>query len=224
MKNKHILNIGYPKTSTTWLWRQLSYQPWFSQPREKENEDLILGVSVSDYAKQYLNFNITANFCTSNFALDRYIINQLSQNRNIFPTLILRNPFDYHWSMFNFTKSSASDNYSDSLKNLIDQEWYSNHSKIINRWQQYFDHDRFFIFSYDEICIDSEKFFLKYCDKLQLPKVYKITNNRINVTDYSESDRRLDDEIVEKINQEIDNMQPMISFNIQHWKQDLNKN
>jgi hypothetical protein len=219
MKHKHILNIGYPKSATSWLWMQLTDQSWFSCPREKENYDLIQGVPVSEYEKDYLNFNITANFSTINYCLDRYIINQLSQNKNIVVTIILRNPFDYYWSFYNFTKNkSNNNNYSDTLKNLFDQGWFAGFSKIIDRWKQYFGNDRFFIFLYDEICNDPKKFVLNYCDQLKLPEVNKISERKINVTEYTSDNRYLNDLIVEKTNQEIDNIQSRISFDIQHWK------
>ena len=41
MRINHILNIGYPKCGTTWCWTLLTQQTWFTNPGDKENNDLI---------------------------------------------------------------------------------------------------------------------------------------------------------------------------------------
>ena len=78
MKSKHILNIGYPKCGTSWCWHVLQQQPWFSAPREKENQDLMKGISVNNYFDSFRDYDITANFTPSNFAVDRLSNNSVN--------------------------------------------------------------------------------------------------------------------------------------------------
>jgi hypothetical protein len=154
MKKQHILNIGYPKCGTTWCWDLLASQAWFSQPREKENYDLVYGIkTVKEYVYDYEKFDITGNFCTAMFAADRYIIQQLSEIPTISISLILRNPFDLYWSMYNFTKEYKHSTFDQSIKNLIDQGWFNQFSIILQRWLDAFSTERVRLFFYEDLTI-----------------------------------------------------------------------
>jgi hypothetical protein len=218
MQSKHILNIGYPKCATTWLWDQLAAQSWFSPDQEKENYDLIRGVSVNQYTQNYSTSKITGNFCPANHALDRYIINQLSDNKNIVASIIFRNPFDLYWSLYNFLNNDSNITYSNYVRRLVDQQWFNQFYKIIDRWQTYFSHDQFFIFSYDNIVVDQEKFLIYFCNLLELPNIEIFNKNKSNITDYRYSNNLLDDDLIVKINNDIELLGPRVPFSTTHWK------
>jgi hypothetical protein len=221
MQSKHILNIGYPKCATTWLWDQLAAQSWFSSIREKENYDLIRGISVKQYTQEYSISKITGNFCPANYVLDRYIINQLSTNENIITTIIFRNPFDLYWSLYNFLENNLQITYSNYVRILLEQRWFGEFSKIIDRWQQYFSSDRFFIFSYDDLINDQQKFVIDYSNKLNIPNIQIIKKNKLNVTAYRYSNNLLDNDLIVKRNNAIDDLNQKVPFSISHWKRSI---
>jgi hypothetical protein len=215
----HILNIGYPKCGTTWCWKLLTQQTWFNIVREKENNDLLIGTTVADYEKSYINSEITANFSPANVALDRYIIKQLSELPTTKVSMILRNPFDLYWSLYNFLSDSHGLTYNDSLSDLINQSWFHRPAHIINRWQQFFGKERFQIFFYDEIQKDCSNFFNNYCKKMQLPDPFILDSSPANITQYTHKIREINPELVKIINQEIDNLQVCVDYDVLKWKQ-----
>jgi hypothetical protein len=212
----HILNIGYPKCGTTWCWEVLTQQTWFTATREKENNDLITGITVEDYIKSYINNEITANFAVSNFALDRYVIKQLSKIPTIQVSIILRNPFDLYWSLYNFLPNDET--YSDFVDNLVAQSWFRNPLHIIKRWQQFFEKDRFHIFFYDDIQKNNFDFFSNYCKQMQLPAPVILDTHLVNVTRYTRKFTELSPTVITLINQEIDNLQSCVDYNVLQWK------
>lgn len=219
MNNKHILNIGYPKCGTTWCWHMLAQQTWFAVPREKENNDLIRGVTVADYAKSYINTEITANFSPANFAVDRYIIKQLSELPTTTASIIVRNPFDLYWSLYNFLPPLRYQNYNDYVSNLIQQSWFHRPAHIIKRWQQFFTKDKFHIFFYDDMQKNSCNFFHDYCEQMQLPHPIIRHSEKVNVTRYNQKYTQLSPAVVAMINQQIDNLQSCVNRDVLKWKQ-----
>ena len=216
MNTTHILNIGYPKCGTTWCWNVLTQQTWFTATREKENVDLMTGTTVEDYIKSYRDSEITANFAPSNFALDRYVIKQLSKISTTQVSIILRNPFDLYWSLYNFLPNDKI--YSDYVYNLITQNWFHSSLHIITRWQQFFGKDRFHIFFYDDIQKNNFNFFNNYCKQMQLPDPVILDASLVNVTQYTHEFTKLHPELVTLINQEIDNLQTCVDYDVLKWK------
>ena len=219
MKTNHILNIGYPKCGTTWCWKLLTQQSWFEAPREKENSDLVNGITVAEYTNSYQNYDITANFSTKNFALDRYIIKQLSELPTINVSILLRNPFELQWSLYNFIPNNANMDYNSSFVNLIDQSWFTRTSHIINRWQQHFDPTRFHIFFYDDIKENNDNFFNNYCRLMKLPEPIIKDSRPVNTTEYNHTIKNLDPGVVSMINQEIEKLQDCVDYDVLKWKQ-----
>jgi hypothetical protein len=219
MKTQHILNIGYPKCGTTWCWDSLSAQPWFSQPREKENYDLITGIkTVKEYADDYENFDITGNFCPAMFAVDRYIIQQLGEIPTISVSLILRNPFDLYWSLYNFLKKDENTTFEQSVKNLIDHGWFNQYSTILQRWTDVFSTDRINLFFYDELVSNQKQFIDNYYSKMNLPAPTNYIREPSNVTKYQNKKQpEIDLKLKLIINQDIKNLQLIIDKNISHW-------
>ena len=219
MKNNHILNIGYPKCGTTWCWKLLNQQQWFAKPREKENSELLVGITVAEYIKSYQSYNITANFHPFNFALDQYIIKQLSELPTVNVSIILRNPFELQWSFYNFSSNTTDESYNSRVINLINQSWFTRTSHIIKRWQKYFDTSRFHIFFYDEIKENNEVFFNKYCRAMNLPEPIIQDSQPINKTQYIYTQDSLDPGVVSIINQEIEKLQACVEYDVLKWKQ-----
>ena len=217
MKSKHILNIGYPKCGTSWCWHVLQQQPWFSAPREKENQDLMKGISVNNYFDSFRDYDITANFTPSNFAVDRYIIKQLSEHTTVAASIMLRNPFEIYWSMYNFAPHTFN-SYNDYVNNLLLQGWFNQVATIINRWKNYFE-SRLQIFMYEDIKQDSNKFFIDYCQRMQLPEPVILDTSLINVTKYGRRPtEELNVKLVQVINQDIDNLQSVVGQDLTRWK------
>lgn len=217
MNTKHILNIGYPKSGTTWLWQQLTLQSWFSRPRGKENDDLITGTPVCDYVQDYSSMAITGNFSTSNFALDRYVIKQLSEIEITTVTIILRCLFDLLNSLYNFSPKSQHFAFEDWCSNLDKQAWFTHTAKILDRWRYYFPDSRFAVFCFDHLKKDPKMFFEQYCSALDLPGVDRCATAAINTTDYKFRPI-FDADMVDRLNGHIDDLQSRIWFDIQHWK------
>jgi len=218
MRINHILNIGYPKCGTTWCWTLLTQQTWFTNPGDKENNDLIERVTVADYTKIYIDSNITANFSTANFTLDRYIIKQLSELPTTTASIILRNPFDLYWSLYNFMPNPLNTPYNTFVNNLIKQSWFHRPAHIINRWQQFFEKDRFCIFFYDDLQKNSSDFFNNYCKQMRLPTPTILDTSLVNVTEYKNTSKELHPDLVTLINQEIDNLQVYVDYDVLKWK------
>lgn len=217
MKSKHILNVGYPKCGTSWCWQVLNQQSWFSAPREKENLDLMKGITVDDYFQSYQDYNITANFTPGNIALDRFIIKQLSEQSTVGVSIMLRNPFEIYWSLYNFLPHTF-DSYNGYVDNLITQGWFNQTNLIIKRWKQFFE-SRFQIFYYEDIKLDSVKFFNDYCQRMKLPEPVLLDTDSVNVTKYGRRPtEELNATLVQVINQDIDNLQTVVGQDLTRWK------
>jgi hypothetical protein len=219
MKNQHILNIGYPKCGTTWCWDSLASQSWFSQPREKENHDLVAGIkTVKEYVYDYEKFDITGNFCTAMFAADRYIIQQLSEIPTISISLILRNPFDLYWSLYNFMREYEHSTFDQSIKNLIDQGWFNQFLIILQRWSDAFSTQRFELFFYDDLVSNQKHFIDNYYSRMNLPAPTNFIQESSNVTRYQNKKQPdIDPKLTLIINQDIKNLQSIIDKDISHW-------
>jgi len=217
MRLNHILNLGYPKCGTSWCWHVLKQQAWFSAPQEKENLELIKGVGVHTYFESYKDYDITANFTPNNFALDRFIVKQLSEHGTVTASIILRDPFEIYWSLYNFLPQQFK-SYNEYVDNLLAQGWFNQTSLLIERWQQYFG-ARFQIFFYEDIKQDPSKFLVNYCHKMNLPKPIIIDTSFINVTRYGNRPPEvLNAKLVGIINRDIENLQMIVDQNITRWK------
>jgi hypothetical protein len=217
MKKHHILNIGYPKCGTTWCYAVIAQQPWFNMTREKENKDLLKGVSVNKYSNSYIHNDITANFAPGNVALDQYIIQQLSEIPTVSASIILRNPYDLYFSLYNYMKDYRLD-YNAYVRNLVDQSWFHRPEHVIKRWQKCFTQERFQIFFYQDLKENSNQFLLDYCDRMGLPEPTILHVDKINVTKYIHNNTNLDADLVTVINNEIDKLQLLVSRDLSDWK------
>lgn len=217
MKQHHILNIGYPKCGTTWCYDALEAQPWFNKTREKENNDLLKGISVADYSTSYLQDEITANFSPANMALDQYIIQQLSEIPTVSTSIILRNPYDVYFSLYNFLKDYTLD-FNTFTKTIINQDWFHRTGHVIERWQKNFKKERFQIFFYQDLKQDNNQFLFDYCFRMKLPSPVVLDVIDTNVTTYVHNNTELDPDLIAVINTEIDKLQLLIKCDLSEWK------
>ena len=223
MKKIHVMNIGYPRSATTWCWQCLLRQEWFNAPREKENNDLAIGTPISDYKNVYADYDITANFFAGMVHIDQYLIKQLSEIPSVQISIILRNNFDQFYSLYNFslldpTTDASAYTYNQWTKNLIEQGWYHPVAHLIKRWQKYFSPDRFHVFYYDQIQKDGAKFFKDYCQQMQLPTPTNVENQIVNGARYIADGPTLDQNLVKIINQEIENLEILLGQDLSRWK------
>jgi len=226
MKKKHLLNIGYPKCSTTWLWDVITSQEWFSPEHNvhKENFELLQHGDIQRYYETYQQFDISANFATAMFAIDRYLIKQLADNPQIQVSIIVRNLFELNFSLYNFlttyNKISSID-YQDNLDNLFEQgSWWKSPATIIQRWMEFFDSTRFKVFLYDDIKESNNEFLKNYCLQMDLPPVKEHEYPAINLTRYNpNAGNILRDHQIEIINEEIEKLEFLLEKDLSHWKQ-----
>lgn len=217
MKKLHVLNIGYPKTSTTWLWHMLTENNIMALHPYKENHKLIFGQSIDEYKKEYSYADITGNSCTAMLAIDRYVIKQLFEIDTVRASLIIRNPFEMLWSYYNWAGITIED-FETHCYNLYDQGWLLQPSKIVTRWKTIFGEERFKLFFYDDCLHDSENFFKNYCNQMTIPlgeyQILRATNR----TNYSTTMPKLSKDLVKLINHEIELLELTVDKNLSAWK------
>jgi hypothetical protein len=228
MKKKHILNVGYPKSGTSWCWAMLEQQSWFSIPPyvpddaligSKENYALLRGESVSDYVKRYNAWDITANFCPAMLSIDRMVIAQLEEVDTISVGIILRNPYEIYWSLYNFLSKGNELTFESATSQLITQGHFNRMHLIVSRWNEIFTPDRFKVFYYDDLQQDSRRFFNNFCKEFDLPepKLVDITPN--NVTKYTHVNSDLSSQTISIINSNIDDLEKVVNKDLSSWKQ-----
>lgn len=224
MKQTHILNIGYPKCATTWLWNTIQQQKWFDQQNVvKENRELIYHGDIEQYHTTYEQFDISANFSPNMFSIDKYLIYKLSQNPKIQVSIILRNLFDLNFSLYNFLQEEekiSEINYLEYVDNLFQQGlWWKSPSTIIQRWMTFFDSTRFKFFFYDHIKSDSKKFLDNYCDQMNLPYCDNLLIYPAdNITSYKISPVKMHDYQIKLINDETEKLENLLKTDLTHWK------
>lgn len=166
---------------------------------------------MQQYQQQYDAFDITGNFCTLNILLDRYQICQLANLETTVVTMMIRNPFDQINSMKNYlswTEDHASN-----------KSWFFRHDKILDRWQRYFPSQRLKIYSYDALNSDPASFLQRYFQDLKLPRIHKISMNKINDSKSQIEPLNLTLSHRDVINDIIDRLQSQVPFPVLHWKQ-----
>jgi len=227
MKVKHILNVGYPKSGTSWCWSMLEQQSWFSVTPyisdpvmigSKENYALLLGEPVRDYVKRYNALDITANFCPAMLSIDRIVIAQLEKVETIMAGIILRNPFEVYWSLYNFLPKKTQANFDSGTLQLIEQGHFNRMHLIVKRWTQIFTSDRFKVFYYDDLQRDSLQFFNTFCSNFNLPEPRFLDTAPNNVTKYTHVDQTLSDRTISIINSNIDDLEKVVDKDLSSWK------
>ena len=113
MIDRHIVNIGYPRSGTSWLWNCSGFAP----RHDKENTLLMDNLNFDQYVKYYSQYRISANFQPNLWHVDTEIIKFVQQHASHI-TLIVRNPFDFvDLNKLTFTEEGIK---------IKDEHWNSN--------------------------------------------------------------------------------------------------
>jgi len=215
VKKQHIINIGYPKAGSSWLWTNLIKQRWFDQSGcDKENAWLINGKGIEEYINQYSQFNYSANFNPAMFAIDRYLIEQLPDIATVRATIIIRDPVDMLWSLYNFTNSSGD--FNSAVPIMME---HGNHpGLIVRRWKEFFK-DRFATFLYDEL--SDTDFINRYSTHFDLPAPIKVDKTPINVTLYKSRRPKLSKDNKQFFYTMISELEQELNISLTQWIQKL---
>ena len=221
MKKIHLLNIGYPKSGTSWIWEHFCKLPEISIPMEKENKRFFSGQPLENYIACYNKWDMTGNFFTYNFALDRYRLKQLSSIDTARASFILRHPVDLAWSLYFFLKIDQSQTtFPEYCIQLLDQSWFFSAHKIINRWQEQFG-ERFHIFYYEDFVKDNKQFFSVFCQEmLDLDcNTIEFNNTLINSTNYCGQHKPyIGPVLTNRFNMHIEELQKVVDKDLSHWR------
>jgi len=220
MNKQHLLHIGYPKTGTTWLWDSLK-QNSYLQSFEKEDYKLATGESVTDYINRYRQLgDYTLNFCPLNAFIDRYLISQLSHCENIYASIIIRNPYEILYSLYNFLGEFCHQHYNNYVTKMLTQgPWFINYTSVIQRWSERFDKSRFNVFLYDNLLNNQDTFFAEYMSWAKLTDYKMPLMSRTNVTKYQlNTNINLKQDNIDKIEKIISQIEIYMDINLLHWR------
>ena len=212
MIEKHIVNIGYPRTATTWLWECAKFSPG----RDKENNILTTRLDFKQYIDYYSQFTISANFNPNLWCVDREIIKFIQQHATHI-SLIVRSPYDFIERFFDWIHH---DQDIDTLTEFLVTSGYIRYKDIVNRW--YTNTTNFKIFFFEDFEKDPKTFFEDYMAFCQIPIVKNDSlnyNKKVNANPKQEKIKlNFTDRQVSMINHEIDQFQPIAGRDLTHWK------
>ena len=212
MIEKHIVNIGYPRCGTSWLWRCAKFEP----VHDKENKILMTDLNFDRYQAHYNQYQVSANFQTNLWHVDREIISFVHQHASHI-SIILRNPYNFSERYFDWIHRPQ--NQSD-LVNYIVSAGFLNYYDVVTRWMP--GARKFKIFFFEDLESSPQQFFEDYMSFCELP----IANSQhINYNTKINANPKLKKTTIEFtenqilfINQEIDKFQQLVDRNLSHWK------
>jgi hypothetical protein len=212
MIEKHIVNIGFPRTGTTWLWRCVGFDP----SHDKENDILTADLDLDQYVNYYSQYQISANFNPNLWCMDREIIKFIQQHATHI-TLIVRNPFDFVERFFDFVHQ---DEEVAVLTEFLVSGGFVNYKDIVDRWS--YESAKFKVLFFEDLERDPITFFNDYLDfcQISIAKNKIIDYNvKVNANPKQEKIRlNFTDNQIRVINQEIDRFQTMVDRDLTHWK------
>jgi hypothetical protein len=212
MIEKHIVNIGFPRTGTTWLWKCAGFEPKF----DKENNILTNSLDFDRYIDYYKKYQISANFQPSLWCVDKEIIEFVHQYATHI-TCIVRNPFDFVERYFDWIRK---DQDHDVLTQYLVSSGYVNYRGVVDRWAS--GPARFRVFFFEDLEQNPAIFFKEYMAFCQLPIAE--TNTIDYTTKVNANPKRkkiklnFTDDQISVINQEIDRFQLVVDKDLTHWK------
>jgi hypothetical protein len=214
MIEKHIVNIGYPRSGTSWLWHNANFEP----RDDKENQILLSSLNFEQYTSYYNQFKVSANFQPNLWFVDTEIIKFVNQHAT-HTSLILRNPFDLVERYFDWIHKEQDVL---PLTDFIVFSGMTNYYDVIKRWSN--GAANFCIFFFEDLQQDPGKFlneYLSFCD-LPLPVAKSSTvdyNKKINANKKTKKVKlEFTKHQIEYINAQIEKVQTLIDRNILHWK------
>lgn len=156
MRKRHVINIGLPRSGTTWLWHQLLERPGFANDSMiKENPQLFFNPRFDDYWAQYRDHDYSANFHPALWMLDRCMIQELTQHAT-HVSMILRDPYDFVSRYFDWVE------HTQSAHDFVDwaiESGILRYRDIIQRWQGV--NDRPFLVCYFQDLVETPAWFLE---------------------------------------------------------------
>lgn len=223
MKLLHYRNIGFPKTGTTWLWRQLQSNPSIDGLLPDIHKEFFCA-SFTTYERIYRRFNRSINLNTFIFDLDPehglYTFPDKIHEHTTHLSFTFRNPYELLNSWYNYIKYSNPNLILDqnTFLRLDDPNVirFTNVQKIFDNWSAI--KIPFKILFYDDLLIDPKKYLFDICDFLNIEKFY---NHRLGVifkTDIKEQLQFDNSEIISYINESISIIEKHTNRNLSHWK------
>lgn len=212
MIQKHIVNIGYPRSGTSWLWKFAEFEPKF----DKENSILTTSLDFDRYVKYYCQHQVSANFQTNLWCIDREIIKFVQQQATHI-TFIVRNPYDFIERYFDWIHHEQD---VVTLTNYLVFSGFVNYKDIVDRWST--GAKKFQIFFFEDLKQNSFRFLEDYMTFCQLPVAENKLidyNVKINVNPKKERSKlNFTNAQIAFVNQEIDRFQTLVSRDLTHWK------
>ena len=213
MIDKHIVNIGYPRCGTSWLWKCSGFEP-----RDDKEENLLLeDLNFEQYVKYYSQHRISANFHTNLWHMDTELI-KFVQHHASHITLIVRNPFDFVERFFDWIYTDQTS--AETLTDFIVYRGYVQYHDIVMRWGS--SAKKFQIFYFDDLEKDPYGFFTEYMKFCQIPVV---KNPNINYTQKVNANPKKEKTKInftvdqtKFINHQIDLFQSVVDRDLTHWK------
>lgn len=216
MKHKHILNIGFPRCGSTWLWENLCQHPDLNSPLYEKENAILFSNNFTSYYDFYKNYNISANFNPNIWLIDTELIKYLNQFTTHI-SIILRNPYDFVERYYDFIGHSFN-HQSEFIDFLINQP-HLRYYDICSRWVDN-STAKFSIFYFDDIVTNSGLFLSKYFEFCELDVILAKDFGKIRNQNSKELKTKLDfsKEQIKIINRQIDNFSTLSDRDLSHWK------
>ena len=193
MKQKHIINVGFPKCGTTWLWDQVYAHPSVAKISLKENNEFLDNVDLEQYKSYYGDHAVTANFHVMHWVIDQELIQKLDTCAS-HVSIILRNPYDFieRWKDWLEAVNQGLTHHSTHFYNVkfSDSEFINwcvasnvvQYKEIVSRWERNLARAKFKVFFYEDLQNDSDTFLSRYFDFCGLENISISGSNKpVNV-------------------------------------------
>lgn len=229
MKQIHYINIGMPKSGTSWLFNRLLDHPDvdFDRREFKENNFFLDNSDNFDlYADPYRDYNVSMNFPTHYYLLaDPYGSEKLPTLRAMIGSashvsITFRNPYDFIQSYYNFCLDKKTIDPAVTPREFIGHLshstalWYGRIYDIIQH-QCHLQDKPFAAFYYDDLSEDYQNFYNSVTSFIGL-RQFNVQNNKDNVTRYA---TEMDvSEHIGHINSHIRDLEFYSNKNLDHWK------
>lgn len=206
MKLKHYANIGTAKSGSTWLFENLLKSNAIDYNKEKEIKYNIF-LNEKNYTEYFKKFNFSLNFQVASWGIDLRQISFIKRH-STHCSIILRNPYQFLDSFYNFIKVTETDGDS-FVESIADHIRYAD---MLKRWH---DHDNFKIFYYDHMCSNSQNYLNSVTDYLNIDRL--IALGAINKTSYIKN-INLNHFSINQIEQEITKLEDFLQKDFSHWR------
>lgn len=200
----HYVNIGLPKTGTTWLYKNLKRSTEIDYNKAKEPPVSLLA-DQNQYCSYFSGYTNSVNFQTNLWKIDYDQMTFLKTYASHI-SIILRNPYTYANSMYNFHNSkNEHSEYINSIKQYLD------YTEILKRWQT----EKLKVFFYDDICNNPQDFMDKITSYIGIDPI-KVHKEHVNVTRYYDS-LIFDNNTKDVLNYYIIKLENFLDLDLKNW-------